>query len=410
MKKAELMAPAGSFESLMAGIQAGADSVYFGVEQLNMRAKSTMNFTTEDLPKIARICKHYGVKSYIALNTVMYDHDISLMKRIADQAKEAGIDAIIASDQAVIMYVHSIGMPVHISTQVNVSNIETVKFYAHFADLMVLARELTLKQVKNIIDRIQKEEIRGPSGELVKIEIFVHGALCMAISGKCYLSLHSHNSSANRGACVQNCRRPYEVTDLLEGVQFRIENEYIMSPKDLCTLPFLDEVLETGVDVLKIEGRGRSPDYVYTVVKTYKEAMNAYYEGTFSKEKTEQWMQELKKVYNRGFWDGYYLGRKLGEWSETPGSQATRKKIFLGKGVKYFPKAQVGVFRIFTHNLRVGDKILITGERTGVLETEVTEIRVNDKPVSEVKKGVEFTLKLPRKIRPSDKLYKLVDA
>ncbi len=410
MRKAELMAPAGSFESLMAGIQAGADSIYFGVEQLNMRAKSTMNFTTEDLPKIARLCKHHGVKSYIALNTVLYDHDISLMKRIADQAKEAGIDAIIASDQAVIMYVNSIGMPVHISTQVNVSNIETVKFYAHFADVMVLARELTLKQVKSIVEQIKREDIRGPSGELVKIEIFIHGALCMAISGKCYLSLHSHNSSANRGACVQNCRRPYEVTDLLEGVQLRIENEYIMSPKDLCTLPFLDEVLGTGVSVLKIEGRGRSPDYVYTVVKNYKEAIDAYYEGTFSQEKIKYWLTELKKVYNRGFWDGYYLGRKLGEWSETPGSQATRKKVFLGKGVKYFPKARVGVFQMLTHNLRIGDKILITGKQTGVLEVEVQEIRIENQKVNEVKKGDEFTLKLPRKIRPSDKLYKLVDS
>ncbi len=408
--RTEIMAPAGSFESFTAAIQGGADSIYFGVEQLNMRAKSTMNFTTDDLPEIARIAKKAGVKTYLALNTIMYDHDITLMKRIADTAKSAGIDAVIASDQAVIMYANSIGLPVHISTQLNVSNIETVKFYSHFADVMVLARELTLKQVEAIIKQIHKEKITGPSGELVKIEIFAHGALCMAISGKCYLSLHSHNASANRGACVQNCRRPYEVKDLTEGVTLKIENEYIMSPKDLCTLPFLDQVLKTGVSVLKIEGRGRSADYVFTTTKVYKEAVNSFYEGTFTKEKVAKWMEELKKVYNRGFWDGYYLGRKLGEWSETPGSQATRKKVFVAKGVKYFPKIQVAHFKMLSHSLKQGDKVLVIGPKTGVLETEIKEIRVDDKIVQEVKKGQDFTIKLPQKIRPSDKLYKLVSA
>lgn len=410
MRKAELMAPAGSYEAFTAAIQAGADSIYFGVEQLNMRAKSTMNFTIEDLPKIARIAKKFGVKTYLAVNTIMYDHDISLMKRIISAAKDSGIDAVIVSDQAAIMYAHSIKMPVHISTQVNISNVESVKFYSHFADVMVLARELTLKQVEYIIKQIEKQDIRGPSGELVKIEIFAHGALCMAISGKCYLSLHSHNSSANRGACVQNCRRPYEVKDLLEGVTLRIENEYIMSPKDLCTLPFLDKVLQTGVSVLKIEGRGRAADYVYTTTKVYKEAIEAYYNNEFTKDKVELWMKELRKVYNRGFWDGYYLGRKLGEWSETPGSQASRKKVFVAKGVKYFPKIQVAHFKMLSHSLKQGDKVLIIGPKTGVLETEIKELWVNNKVVPEVKKGEDFTIKLPRKIRPSDKLYKLVPA
>lgn len=408
-KQIEIMAPAGSFESLMAAIQGRADSIYFGIEQLNMRAKAANNFTFDDLEKIAEICNSNNVRSYLTLNTIIYDHDLSLMKRIVDKAKAAGITAVIASDQAVINYASSIGFEVHISTQTNVTNLETIKFFSHFADVMVLARELSLKQVKSITDGIKKENITGPSGNLVEIEIFAHGALCMAVSGKCYLSLHTNNSSANRGACVQNCRRTYEVKDE-EGNELLIDNEYIMSPKDLCTIGFIDDIINAGVKVLKIEGRGRAPEYVKTVTQCYREAADAYLDGTYSKEKIEGWNQRLATVYNRGFWDGYYLGQELGEWSEGHGSQATTRKKFLGQGVKYFPKINIAEFRIETHSLSVGDKILITGPTTGVIETTVKELRVDDKSVEKVEKGINFSTPIDEIIRPSDKLYKVIPA
>ena len=409
-QKVELMAPAGNFESMMAAIQGGADSVYFGIEQLNMRARATMNFTLDDLEAISALCQKYQVKSYITLNTILYNHDLSLMKRIVNEAKKHGISAIIAADQAVINYASTQEMPVHISTQVNVSNIETVKFYSHFADVMVLARELSMVQMKEITEAIQREEIKGPSGELAKIEVFAHGALCMAISGKCYLSLHSHNSSANRGVCIQNCRRQYEVKDKNEDIQFHIENEYIMSPKDLNTLPFLNQLLVTGIDVLKLEGRARAPEYVKTVTRCYKEGIEAVQNGTFTQKKIDTWSADLEKVYNRGFWGGYYLGKKMGEWSDTYGSQATTKKLYLGKSVHYFSKIGVGEFRIESHQLKKGDELLITGPTTGVLEFTADEIRVENSAVENVSKGISCSIKVPKKIRPSDKLYKIVDA
>ena len=403
------MAPAGSYESLMAAIQGRADSIYFGIEQLNMRAKAANNFTFDDLEKIAEICNSNNVRSYLTLNTIIYDHDLSLMKRIVDKAKAAGITAVIASDQAVINYASSIGFEVHISTQTNVTNLETIKFFSHFADVMVLARELSLMQVKSITDGIKKEKIIGPSGNLVEIEIFAHGALCMAVSGKCYLSLHTNNSSANRGACVQNCRRTYEVKDE-EGNELLIDNEYIMSPKDLCTIGFIDDIINAGVKVLKIEGRGRAPEYVKTVTECYREAADAYLDGTYSKEKIEEWNKKLATVYNRGFWDGYYLGQELGEWSEGHGSQATTRKKFLGQGVKYFPKINVAEFKIETHSLSVGDNVIITGPTTGVIEMVIKELRVDDKSVEKVEKGINFSTPIDQIIRPSDKLYKVVEA
>ncbi len=409
-QKVELMAPAGNFESMMAAIQGGADSVYFGIEQLNMRARATMNFTLDDLEAISKLCQEHNVKSYITLNTILYNHDLSLMKRIVDEAIKHQLSAIIASDQAVINYASSKGMPVHISTQVNISNIESVKFYAHFADVMVLARELSMVQMKEITDAIKREEIKGPSGELIRIEVFAHGALCMAISGKCYLSLHSHNSSANRGVCIQNCRRQYEVKDKDEDIKFHIENEYIMSPKDLNTLPFLNQLLDTGIDVLKLEGRARAPEYVKRVTRAYKEGIEAVQTGTFTQEKIDGWMEELEKVYNRGFWGGYYLGKKMGEWADTYGSQATTKKIYIGKGVHYFPKIGVGEFKIESHQLKKGDELLITGPTTGVMEFKVDEIRVDDESVENVSRGTSCSIKVPEKIRASDKLYKIVDA
>lgn len=408
-KQIEIMAPAGSFESLMAAIQGRADSIYFGIEQLNMRAKAANNFTFDDLEKIAEICNSNNVRSYLTLNTIIYDHDLSLMKRIVDKSKAAGITAVIASDQAVINYASSVGFEVHISTQTNVTNLETIKFFSHFADVMVLARELSLIQVKAITDGIKKDNITGPSGNLIEIEIFAHGALCMAVSGKCYLSLHTNNSSANRGACVQNCRRTYEVKDE-EGNELLIDNEYIMSPKDLCTIGFIDDIINAGVKVLKIEGRGRSPEYVKTVTECYREAADAYLDGTYSKEKIEGWNKKLATVYNRGFWDGYYLGQELGEWSEGHGSQATTRKKFLGQGIKYFPKINIAEFRIETHSLSVGDKILITGPTTGVIETTVKELRVDNQSVEKVEKGVNFSIPIDEIVRPSDKLYKVVEA
>lgn len=408
--KVELMAPAGSFESLMAAIKAGANSVYFGIEQLNMRARSSNNFTIDDLAKIASICKENGLKSYLTLNTIVYDHDISLMKTIVDAAKNNGIDAIIASDHAVFNYAKKTGVRVHISTQANISNIDSIEFFADYADVMVMARELSLKQVAAITREIKRRNITGPSGELVRVEIFAHGALCMAVSGKCYLSLHSNFASANRGACIQNCRRNYVVIDKEEGVEFEIDNEYIMSAKDLCTIDFLDKVIDAGVTVLKIEGRGRSADYVYTVIKCYREAIDAYYDGTYGPEKFEEWKTRLSTVFNRGFWDGYYLGRTMGEWSNEYGSKATKKKIYIGKGLKYYENAGVAEFKLESHTLSLGDEILVTGPTTGIVQTFVDEIRVEDKTTDKIGKGTVFTVKMEEKVRPSDKLYKLVDA
>ena len=406
----EIMAPAGNFESLQAALDNGCDSVYFGVEQLNMRARATMNFTLDDLPEIARRCQEKNVRTYLTLNTIIYDHDLSVVKTLLNKAKEANITAVIAADQAVIMTARSIGMEVHISTQVNVTNIETVKFYALFADTIVLSRELSLRQVKKITEQIEKEQIKGPSGNLVEIEIFGHGALCMAVSGKCYLSLHSHNSSANRGACKQNCRKKYTVIDQESGFEIEIDNEYMMSPKDLCTIDFLDQVIDSGIKVLKIEGRGRAPEYVATVIKTYREAIDAYYEETFSQEKIAQWMDTLNTVYNRGFWSGYYLGQKLGEWSKDPGSNATQKKVYVGKGMHYFPKSSVAEFKIEAYDVKIGDKILITGPSTGVQELVLEDMMVNDSKLEKATKGDSLTLKVPFRVRLSDKMYKLVEA
>ncbi len=404
----ELMAPAGSYEALMAAIKAGCNSIYFGVEQLNMRARSSNNFTLEDLKRIAEIGKENNVKTYLTLNTILYDHDITLMKSIVSTAKESGVTAIIAADHAVMNYAKKIGMEIHISTQANVSNIDTVEFYANFADVVVLARELSLKQVADISREIKRRDITGPSGKLIELEIFAHGALCMAVSGKCYLSLHSHFASANRGACVQNCRRSYVVTDKEDGVEFEVDNEFIMSAKDLCTIDFIDKILDAGVSVLKLEGRGRSVDYVYTVTKCYNEAINAYIDGTYSQEKVNEWKNQLSTVFNRGFWDGYYLGRKMGEWCDENGSKSSKRKIYLAKGLKYFDQVNIGEFKCESHSLSVGDEIIITGPTTGYLQMEVNELRVDGKPTNKTIKGEVFTITTPEKIRPSDKLYKLV--
>ena len=406
----EIMAPAGSWQSLHAAIQGGANSVYFGIEQLNMRAKSSNNFTLKDLVEIAELCNKNNIKTYITLNTIIYDHDLILMKKIVDTAKQTGITSIIASDQAVISYAASINMEVHISTQTNITNIETIRFFSKFAEVVILSRELSLLQIKEITKEIEKRQIKGPSGNLVQVEIFVHGALCMAVSGKCYMSLHTTNSSANRGACIQNCRKTYTVTDKEDGHQFDIDNEYIMSPKDLCTMGFLDQVLDSGINILKIEGRGRSPEYVKTTTQSYREAADAYLQGTYNKEKVKEWIKKLETVYNRGFWDGYYLGQKLGEWTRIHGSKASKKKIYLGKAKNYFTKIQVAEFDLETQQLKEGDNILIAGRRTGIIETVAGEIRLNDKQVKSVKKGDNFSMKLVRTVRPSDKLYKIVNS
>jgi putative protease len=406
----ELMAPAGNFESLQAAINAGADSVYFGIEQLNMRAVASVNFTLADIPEIAARCKAENIRTYITLNTIVYDHDLFMVKTIVNEAHKHGISAIIAADQAVIAYARSVGMEVHLSTQVNVTNIETVKFYALFADTIVLSRELSLNQVKKITDAIAAEQIKGPSGRLIEIEIFGHGALCMAVSGKCYLSLHTDNSSANRGACRQNCRRAYTVKDE-EGNELDIDNEYIMSPKDLCTIYFLDQVLDAGISVLKIEGRGRAADYVDTTVRCYREAIDAYLSGTYSEDLVAGWMERLRSVYNRDFWSGYYLGQHLGEWTKgDPGSRATRKKVYVGMGEHYFTKAGIAQFRVEAYNIKRGDKMLLTGPTTGVQEFELGDMMIDEKSAEEAGKGAVFTIALPFKVRPSDQLYKLVAA
>lgn len=402
------MAPAGSFESLRAAIQAGANAVYFGIEQLNMRAKSINNFIMKDLTGISEICKERNVKTYLTINTVIYDHDVSLMKRIVNSAKEAGIDAVIAADHAVLSYCKKVGMPLHISTQANISNIQSVEFYSAYADTVVLARELSLSQVSDIARQVKRHKLTGPSGDLIKVEVFAHGALCMAVSGKCYLSLHSHNSSANRGACIQNCRKKYTVIDQEEGVELQINNEYIMSSKDLCTVDFLDKLIGAGINILKIEGRGRSADYVYVTTKCYREAIDAYYSGTYTADKIAIWKKELARVFNRGFWEGYYLGKETGEWTDQGGSKATEKKIYSAKAVKYYSDKHIGEFKLESGDLKLGASILLSGPTTGVIHTKVTSLRVDNKEVSSVKKGELFTMPFTQKIRPSDKLYKLI--
>ena len=405
----ELMSPAGDFTSLQAALDNGADSVYFGVEQLNMRARASMNFTIDDLPEISKRCKEKGVRTYLTLNTIIYDHDLSIIKTLLDKAKAADLTAVIAMDQAVIAYARQIGLEVHVSTQINITNIETVKFYALFADTMVMSRELSISQIKKICNQIEKEQIKGPSGNLVEIEIFGHGALCMAVSGKCYLSLHSHNSSANRGACKQNCRKKYTVIDQESGFEIELDNEYMMSPKDLCTIGFLDQIVDAGVKVLKIEGRGRAPEYVATVTKCYREAIDSIADGTFSAEKVEGWMKQLETVYNRGFWSGYYLGQELGEWSPNSGSSATQKKIYIGKGRHFYPKSNIAEFLIEAYDLNIGDRVLIQGPTTGSQEIVIEHMMVDGKEgATKASKSDVVTFKTEFRVRPSDKLYKIV--
>ena len=403
----EIMAPVGSRESLQAAIQAGADSIYFGVEQLNMRSHSANHFTIDDLHDIAAICAEHGMKSYLTVNTIIYDEDVELMHQIIDAAKKAQISAVIASDVAVMSYCREIGQEVHLSTQLNISNAEALKFYAQFADVVVLARELNMDQVAYIYEQIEKQHICGPNGELVRIEMFCHGALCMAVSGKCYMSLQNTSRSANRGECMQLCRRSYTVTDNETGCQLEIDNKYIMSPKDLKTIRFIDRMMKAGVRVFKIEGRARGPEYVYNVVKCYKEAIKAVLDGQFTEEKKDQWDERLASVFNRGFWDGYYQGQTMGEWNKNYGSNATERKIYVGRGVKYFSKLGVAEFTCEAHEFSVGDKLLITGPTTGVMYVTVSEIRLELDPVQTAPKGTHVSIPVPDKVRPSDKLFLL---
>ena len=404
-----MMAPVGSRESLAAAIHAGANSVYFGIGKLNMRAHSANDFTIDDLRDIAAICQKNGLKSYLTVNTIIYGEDLDTMREIVDAAKEAKISAIIASDVAVMTYCRSIGMEVHLSTQLNISNIEALKFYAQFADVVVLARELNMFQVRDIYEQIVSQQIKGPSGQLVRIEMFCHGALCMAISGKCYLSLQNAGRSANRGECVQICRRGYGVTDLETGTELKVDNKYIMSPKDLKTIRFIDVMMNAGVRVFKIEGRARGPEYVRTVVSAYNEAINAVCDGTFHQDEARQqrWDDELATVFNRGFWDGYYQGARLGEWCEVYGSKATEKKVYVGKCMKYFSKLGVAEFLIENEPLHVGDKMLVTGTTTGALIQTVDEIRFDLQPVQEAVRGQHISIKTAERVRPNDKLYVL---
>ncbi len=404
------MAPVGSYEALSAAIQAGAGSVYFGIGRLNMRSKSAKNFTLDDLNRIATICNENNVKSYVTINTVVFDEELDEMRQLVDAVKANGISAIIASDQSVIQYARQIGVEVHMSTQCNITNIEAIKYYSQFADVMVTAREVSVNQVKNITRKIEEQNIRGPKGELIRIEVFCHGALCMAVSGKCYLSLDNFNTSANRGACVQPCRRGYTVQDRDKEITLAIENEYIMSPKDLCTLPFLDKVLDAGVKILKIEGRGRSPEYTKVTVGVYSEAVKAIQNGEFTEEKIAQWTERLRSVYNRDFWDGYYLGRKTGEWTQRYGSQATKTKIFVGTVTNFFGKINVAEIRMETQDLKVDDDIMIIGPTTGVYEDKVSEIRVDLKPVESTEKGELCSIPVKDVIRRGDKVYKVIDA
>ena len=404
------MAPVGSYEALSAAIQAGAGSVYFGIGKLNMRSKSTKNFTLDDLHTISETCHAHGVKSYVTVNTVVFDEEMDEMHALLDAIKANNISAIIASDQSVIQYARKIGVEVHMSTQCNITNIEAVKYYSQFADVMVTARELNINQVKHITEEIERQHITGPGDELVRIEVFCHGALCMAVSGKCYLSLDNFGTSANRGACVQPCRRGYEVTDRDKEITLAIENEYIMSPKDLCTLPFLDKVLAAGVKVLKIEGRGRSPEYTKLTVGVYREAVDAINAGTFTQDKIAKWTERLRSVYNRDFWDGYYLGRKMGEWTKKYGSQATKTKLFIGTITNFFAKINVAEIRMETHDLNVGDDIMIIGPTTGVYEDTVKEIRVDLLPVNQTVKGELCSIPAHDIVRRGDKVYKIIEA
>jgi putative protease len=404
----EIMSPVGSYESLAAAIQAGADSVYFGIEGLNMRARSANNFTIEDLHTIAKICREHQVKNYLTVNTILFDTDLSLMRTIVDAAKEAQLSAIIASDMAVMLYAQSVGVEIHLSTQLNITNIEALKFYAQFADVAVLARELNLDQVKAIHEQIVEQQVKGPSGELIRIEMFCHGALCMAVSGKCYLSLHEMNASANRGECNQVCRRGYTVKDKESDIELDIENQYIMSPKDLKIIHFINKMMDAGVQVFKIEGRARGPEYVKVVTECYREAIQSCLDGSFSEEKNVDWDQRLQQVFNRGFWNGYYLGQRLGEWSSAYGNQAAEKKVYVGKVINYFSRLGVAEFLMETQSLYVGDKVLITGPTTGALFAEAEEIRVDLQSVEQTVKGELFSMKVPEKVRPSDKLYKMI--
>jgi U32 family peptidase len=407
----EIMAPAGSWESLRAAIQGGADSVYFGVEKLNMRARSSDNFTAGDLPAIVALCRGHGLKSYLTLNIVLFDDDVSEMHEILEAAASAGVTAVIATDQAAIMAAREAGMEVHLSTQLNISNAGSLKFYSQWADVAVLSRELNLDQVRKVYDSIIHDEIRGPGGNLVRLEVFVHGALCMAISGKCYLSLHEYNTSANRGNCYQTCRRGYTVTDRETGYELAVDNQFIMSPKDLCTIRFLDQVIDAGARVLKIEGRARPAEYVKTVTECYSEAAAAVAAGSFGPEKVEGWMARLETVFNRGFWDGYYLGQRLGEWSTTYGSAATRRKISLGKVTNYFSKQGVAEIKLETGDLKRGDELIITGPTTGIIEHTVTGLRDASAAEAEmVPKGEVCSIQVPHPVRRSDKVFKWVEA
>ena len=404
----EIMAPVGSHDSLAAALKAGADSVYFGIEKLNMRAHSASAFTIDDLREIAATCNAQGVKTYLTVNTIIYGEDIPLMHEIVDAAKEAGISAVIASDVAVMTYCNRIGQEVHLSTQLNISNIEALKFYAQFADVVVLARELNLDQVAEIYQQIEEQHICGPSGQQIRIEMFCHGALCMAISGKCYMSLDNTGRSANRGECMQICRRSYLVTDRETGIELEIDNKYIMSPKDLKTVRFIDRMMKSGVRVFKIEGRARGPEYVKTVVECYKEAIQSVLDGTFTEDKKDDWDERLATVFNRGFWDGYYQGQRLGEWNSHYGSCATERKVYVGKGMKYFSKRGVAEFSCEACEFSVGDKMLITGPTTGALYVTVEEIHDDTHAVTTAQKGTRVSFKVPEKVRPSDKLFKII--
>lgn len=400
------MAPVGSWESLAAALSAGTDAVYFGIEGLNMRSRSSSNFSTDDMRRIVEECNSKGVKTYLTVNTIVYDEDLPRMREIIDVAKESGVSAIIASDMAAILYARRIGQEVHISTQVNVTNIEAVEFYSQFADVMVLARELNLDQVGAINREIASRKLTGPAGRPIRLEMFCHGALCMAVSGKCYMSLHEMNSSANRGACNQICRRSYTVKDRETGEELVVDNKFIMSPKDLKTIHFLDKMVEAGVRVFKIEGRARGPEYVHEAVQCYSEALEAVCNGTFSEEKVAEWDSRLEKIFNRGFWNGYYLGQRLGEWSSKYGSSATRTKVYAAKAIRYFPKIGIGEFQMEAGSLKVGDEVVITGPTTGALILNIEELRVDLKPVGEVKKGDRFSMPVPSKVRASDRLYR----
>ena len=404
----EIMAPVGSRESLMAAIQAGADSVYFGIGQLNMRSHSANHFTIDDLHEIAQMCQEHGIKTYLTVNTIIYDDDIETMRMIVDAAKAARITAVIASDVAVMAYCNKVGVEVHLSTQLNISNVEALKFYAQFADVVVLARELNMDQVATIYKQIQDQQIKGPKGDLVRIEMFCHGALCMAVSGKCYMSLHDANRSANRGGCVQICRRSYTVTDNETGTELEIDNKYIMSPKDLKTVRFIDRMMKSGVRVFKIEGRARGPEYVYTVVSCYKEAIRSVLDSTLTEEKKDLWDERLATVFNRGFWDGYYQGQALGEWNRHYGSAATEKKVLIGKVLKYFSKLGVAEIAVEAAPFSQGDKLLITGNTTGVMYLDADEIRYELRPVEQAQQGWRVSIPVSGKVRPNDKLFKLV--